>query len=168
VESGKLRRDLFYRLNVFPITLPPLRERLQDLPELVRYFVSRSCARIGKRVHRVPPGVIARLGAYDWPGNVRELENVIERLVILSSGDELEEPAGLLPAARVRPAPESRAGGVPGTLEEIERRHLLEVLEQTRWRIDGSRGAARILNLNPSTLRSRMKKLGIARRNDRS
>jgi len=168
MEDGLLRQDLYYRLNVFPIALPPLRERLQDLPQLVHTFVSRSCARIGRHVHRIPSEALGRLAAYAWPGNVRELENVIERFVILSSGDELEVPAGLLPVVPLRPAPAPRGESAQGTLEEIDRKHILEVLEQTRWRIDGSRGAARILNLNPSTLRSRMKKLGITGRNDPS
>jgi transcriptional regulator with GAF, ATPase, and Fis domain len=157
--------------------MPPLRERTEDIPLLVHYFVGRHAARIGRRISRVPQAAMARLVAYSWPGNVRELENVIERAVILSRGPDLEVAAEALlaPAERaddngrehqaeqqVKASNYSPADG-PLPLEEIERRHIVEVLERTKWRIGGPDGAASLLKLNPSTLRSRVKKLGIRR-----
>lgn len=180
VAAGTFRRDLYYRLNVFPITLPPLRGRPEDIPLLVHYFAGRFATKIGRRIERVPREAMQRLVAYSWPGNVRELENVIERAVILSPGPELRIAAEMLmdgspPGdARVTPVPglaateaaQPEAAATRTTLEAVERGHILAVLEQTRWRIDGPHGAARVLEMNPSTLRSRMKKLGI-RRGDR-
>jgi PAS domain S-box-containing protein len=164
VAAGRFRQDLFYRLNVFPIHVPPLRARAADIPLLVHYFVSRFAAKIGRTIARVPKEAMQRFVAYPWPGNVRELENVIERAVILSSGPELAVPAELLPAARAgggEPAPAQPAGG--RSQEDVERGHIAAVLKQTRWRIDGPQGAARVLNMHPNTLRSRIKKLGIRR-----
>ena len=174
VAEGRFRADLFYRLNVFPILMPPLRERADDIALLVHYFVRRYAARIGRRIERIPAATMSRLAAYSWPGNIRELENVIERAVILSSGPDLEVAAGLIPAipvarggdafeARPRIGSNDPPTSADRSLAETEKEHIIEVLKQTNWRIEGPNGAAAILKLNPSTLRSRMKKLGVER-----
>ena len=174
VAEGRFRRDLFYRLNVFPILMPPLRQRRDDIGLLAHYFVSRFASRIGRRIDRIPPAVLARLAAYSWPGNIRELENVIERAVILSGGPELEVAAELIPAVPVAPAADAfqaRPGAevnvarasADRSLAQTEKERILEVLKQTNWRIEGPTGAAAILKLNPSTLRGRIKKLGVER-----
>jgi PAS domain S-box-containing protein len=174
VADGAFRQDLYYRLNVFPLNVPPLRERRDDVPLLVHYFVRRYANKIGRKINRVPREVMERLVAYPWPGNVRELENVIERAVILSVGPDLEVAAEALPATALPSAPRpssaarSPAPDVPNDTEtqalaEMERNHIIAILKRTAWRIDGPAGAAKALNLNPSTLRSRMKKLGIRR-----
>ncbi len=160
VHEGRFRADLFYRLNVFPIRNPALRERADDIPELVRYFVLKYAAKLGKRIEAIPRDVLDRLAAYRWPGNIREMANVIERSVILSRGSALELE-GLLPSDGAPSAP-SRAAGAP-TLEEMERQHIVEVLEQTGWRVSGPKGAAVQLGLKPTTLEARMKKLGVRR-----
>ncbi len=156
VRKGRFREDLWYRLNVFPVTVPPLRERQEDIPLLVQSFVSRIQKKIGREIRTIPKKTMEALQEYPWPGNIRELENVIERAVISSTGtslrlaDRLENPAtGKLKKSRTK------------TLEEVERDHILEVLEETNWRISGDKGAARILGLHFNTLRGRMKKLGI-------
>jgi transcriptional regulator with GAF, ATPase, and Fis domain len=179
VADGSLRKDLYYRLTVFPLRVPPLRERAEDIPLLVHYFVGRHAARIGRRISSVPKAAMERLVAYPWPGNVRELENVIERAVILSPGPDLAVAAEALPAPIGRADDSGRASQAdeppqvqastrspndgPLTLEEIDRTHIVEVLQRTGWKIDGADGAARLLKLHPSTLRSRIKKLGIRR-----
>jgi PAS domain S-box-containing protein len=174
VAEGVFRQDLYYRLNVFPLQLPPLRERPEDIRLLTHFFVRRYANKIGRKITGVPKETMERLASYPWPGNVRELENVIERAVILSSGPDLEiSPEILPPAPRFSIAKydhtsnreESERGSVDelSSLSEIERSHILAALKKTSWRIDGPTGAARILNLNPSTLRSRIKKLGIRR-----
>jgi formate hydrogenlyase transcriptional activator len=167
VTVGKFRQDLFYRLNVFPVQLPPLRERAEDTPLLVHYFVERYAAKIGRAITRVPQEAIQRLMAYPWPGNVRELENVIERAVILSPGPELTVAPELLPVLPIAPVPAPASTRIPtadpAALHEVERQHIVAVLKRTSWRIDGPQGAARLLNIHPSTLRSRMQKLGIRR-----
>ncbi len=158
VSEGRFRADLYYRLNVFPIFIPPLRERLQDVPRLARHFAMLYASKMGKQVGSPGADVLDRLASYSWPGNVRELQNVIERAVILSSKGRFElggiaaQPAGAAPKQRNR------------TLEEIEREHILAVLGETGWRVSGERGAARILGLKRTTLEARMKKLGIVRR----
>jgi PAS domain S-box-containing protein len=159
VREKAFREDLYYRLSVFPVPLPPLRERAEDIPLLVRFLVDRFAACIGKRIEGVSQATLRRLADYRWPGNVRELENVLERAVILAAGPVLDfEVDGDHPPAA---APiENRS---PPSLEEVERRHILAVLGRTNWVIDGPRGAAGILGLHPNTLRSRLKKLGIAR-----
>lgn len=157
IEDGKFREDLYYRLNVFPIQIPPLRERLEDIPTLVRYFLKKLAARLGKRIDQVPDHVCATLCEYAWPGNVRELENVVERAMILTSGDTLQLPAGVIPNRRrkdVKTVPLLSLG-------EVERHHIQQVFEHTRGVIAGPHGAATILGLNPNTLRSRMEKLGL-------
>jgi formate hydrogenlyase transcriptional activator len=157
VEVEQFREDLYYRLNVFPIQIPPLRERLEDVPTLVRFFISKLAGRLGRRVETVPDQVCAALRAYRWPGNVRELENVVERAMILSSGSSLELPPGTIPTLRRSP---NRTVELL-TLPEVERRHIQAVLQHTSGIIAGPNGAARILGLNSNTLRSRMEKLGL-------
>jgi len=169
VAEGTFRQDLYYRLNVFPVQLPPLRERREDIPPLVHYFVRRFSLKIGRKITRIQRETMERLASYAWPGNVRELENVIERAVILSRGIELEVALDVLPeitkAGAPRPAAEEKRPEVPSpdSIDQVERNHILEVLMRTNWRIEGPEGAAALLNLNPSTLRSRMKKLGVQR-----
>ena len=175
VADGSFRRDLYYRLNVFPIRLPSLRERTDDIPLLVHFFVQRYAGKIGRRISRIPRNAMDRLIAYRWPGNVRELENVIERAVILSPGPDLEIAGELLPALESPtdlPAMGSQRQDISSrlsadandmSLTAVERGHILAALKQTKWKLEGADGAARALNLNPSTLRSRMKKLGITR-----
>ena len=164
VAAGKFRQDLYYRLNVFPVELPPLRERVEDIPLLVHYFVARYAAKIGRSISGVPLEAMRRLETYPWPGNVRELENVIERAVILSRGPDLEVPAEAVPAVTPPATPAADDQGAdPEALREVERQHIVTVLKRTGWRVDGPKGAARVLNMHPSTLRSRMQKLGIRR-----
>jgi len=159
VSEERFRADLFYRLNVFPIVIPPLRKRPHDIPALARHFAMFYAAKMGRKVGMLSADVLDRLVAYPWPGNVRELQNVIERAVILSPSGRFE--LGDLVAT---PAP---AGGSPKpqvrSLEDIERRHIVAVLEETGWRVSGERGAARILGLQRTTLEARMKRLGIVR-----
>ncbi len=154
VRKGGFREDLWYRLNVFPITVPPLRDRIDDIPLMVDFYVEKISRRLGKIIEVVPLGVMDTLRNYRWPGNVRELENVLERAVINSSGpklrlvDELKKPLKNLPASQK-------------TLEAVERDHIVRVLEQTGWKVSGKNSAAEILSLNRSTLRARMRKLDI-------
>jgi transcriptional regulator with GAF, ATPase, and Fis domain/ABC-type uncharacterized transport system substrate-binding protein len=157
VREGKFREDLYYRLNVFPITLPPLRERKDDIPLLTRSFVDKASKKLGKSIEFISEKVMKQLVDYSWPGNVRELENVIERSVISSSGPKLRLASDLAGAT-------ATGANLPGrakSLQEVEIDHILSVLDRTNWRIEGIYGAARILKINPSTLRSRMRKLGI-------
>jgi PAS domain S-box-containing protein len=181
VQEKAFREDLFYRLNVFPIRLPPLRERRDDIPLLVHFLVNKFTLRIGKHLDEVSAATMQRLREYPWPGNIRELENVLERAVILARGDALEIGPDLLPLASPAPADRQQPGpeGVPPnyllavpqptadqrqpSLEAVERDYILIVLQQTNWVITGPRGAAQLLDLPPSTLRNRMKKLGITR-----
>ncbi|HSF23081.1 MAG TPA: helix-turn-helix domain-containing protein, partial [Blastocatellia bacterium] len=180
-REGRFRSDLFYRLNVFPLFIPPLRERRSDISQLVMFFLSRFGKKFGKRMDGVSQQTMELLMQYPWPGNIRELQNVIERGVVLAQSPVLTLDPGVLrpqssavpitaaspiahssvvaaPSVADKASPES-----PATLEEMERRHIVDVLEQARWVIEGARGAARLLNLHPNTLRSRMKKLGIHR-----
>jgi PAS domain S-box-containing protein len=160
VKAGAFREDLYYRLNVFPIKLAPLRERAEDVPLLAQFLVSKCAARLGKPIDRVDERTMQCLLAYSWPGNVRELENIIERAVILARGDVLEVGPELLAAA---PRPTEASGDDESSLEALQRRHILATLEKTHWVIEGASGAARLLDLHPNTLRSRLKKLGITR-----
>jgi formate hydrogenlyase transcriptional activator len=160
IAANRFRTDLFYRLNVFPITMPPLRDRRNDIPLLVEHFAALFAKRIGKIIDQIPHPVMERLVAYDWPGNVRELSNVIERAVITCPGPALCLPKGIeTNLTESSLAAESQEDLI--TLKKMERRHIFKVLETTGWRISGAKGAAKILNINPSTLRSRMKKLGL-------
>jgi len=157
VEAGTFRADLFYRLNVFPIALPPLRARRKDIPLLVWYFVDKLKSRLGKNIEEVPAEVMDLLCRYDWPGNVRELENVIERAMILSPTPRLElrQEHGLL--AKSEGSVDSDA------LADVERTHIVRVLDACDWKIKGKGNAAERLGLHPNTLRFRMGKLGIER-----
>ena len=157
IRDGYFRADLYYRLNVFPIAVPALRDRPEDIPALVRHLVMKYCAKSGKRIDVIPHAAVDALCAYDWPGNVRELENIIERAVILSRGPQLE-----LNELRLRPR-STPDGTKVTTLAVMERRYMLEVLTLTGWRVSGPRGAARLLDMKPTTLEARMKKLGITR-----
>ena len=158
MEDGQFRPDLYYRLAVFPIEIPTLRQRREDIPLLVWHFITKKRGRLGKTIDTVPKNVLDTLVQYEWPGNVRELENVIERSMILSSG-----PTLLLSESLAKPS-ESRRGDVPSSsLDEMDRTHIVGVLEDCGWRVKGANNAADRLGLKPSTLRYRMSKLGIER-----
>jgi formate hydrogenlyase transcriptional activator len=159
VEAQRFRADLFYRLNVFPIHLPPLRERAEDIPLLVRHFVQHFARRMNRTIETISSDTMESLVRYQWPGNIRELENVIERAVILSSGPILRVPLEDLQNC-IAPG---RENGTPRTLEEAERAHILATVKETKWVLSGPRGAATRLGMNRSTLQFRMKKLGIVR-----
>jgi formate hydrogenlyase transcriptional activator len=162
VEKGRFREDLWYRLNVFPITTPPLRDRPDDIPLLTDHFVRRFARKFGKPLTAVSPASMDQLCKYSWPGNVRELANVIERAVINSRGSVLRIGEDFLTS-------ENDTLAVPvKTLEEMERDYITRILQDMRWRIDGPQGAARVLGINPSTLRTRMGKLGIQKPNGKS
>jgi len=158
IESGAFREDLFYRLATFPIPLPPLRERPEDISLLAHYFIKRYGVKLDKKIKSVPQQLIDKLQAHHFPGNVRELENIIERAVILSTGPVLQMDVSFIPLRQA--APDSAE---PQTLEEVERSHIAHVLAACNWRIEGPQGAAKRLGLHPSTLRSRMRKLNISR-----
>jgi PAS domain S-box-containing protein len=155
VRQGRFRQDLWYRLNVFPVTVPPLRQRAEDIPLLVEHFVKGFAKKLGREITSVSPATLKTLRDHTWPGNIRELANVVERAVINASGPVLS----VADSFEIQPAEESRADGK--SLEEVERQHILSTLGETGWRIEGPSGAAKILGLNPSTLRTRMAKLGI-------
>jgi formate hydrogenlyase transcriptional activator len=161
VREGTFRSDLYYRLRVFPIELPPLRARKEDVPLLVWHFLEQLTRTIGKQIERVPAATMARLIAYDWPGNIRELRNVLERALLLSPGPvlRLDELGDTLQAAE----PANTGGGGARALEDVEREHILRTLEACDWRVKGQGNAAAQLKLHPNTLQSRMKKLGIRR-----
>ena len=161
MEHGKFRPDLYYRLAVFPVEVPPLRLRRDDIPLLVWHFIAKKQGRLGKSVNGISSGVMNALVAYDWPGNVRELENVIERAMILSPGPTLVLDESLLPAGGLPfEAPSSRR-------REIDRAHIVGVLKRCHWKIKGTGNAAERLGLKPSTLRYRMQRLGIRRSDPR-
>jgi DNA-binding NtrC family response regulator len=159
VKNGKFREDLYYRLNVFPITMPPLRQRREDIPLLVNHFVTKFNHKIGKKIETVTKDTLNILQEYHWPGNVRELESVIERAVIVSRGNALQ----VLDRFDTFRKPEEDSGQEIKALVELEHDHVLQVLQKTGWRIEGKNGAAILLGLNASTLRARMRKYGIAR-----
>jgi formate hydrogenlyase transcriptional activator len=172
VREGKFRADLYYRLSVLPLRVPALRERLIDLPLLVAFFVQKCAVKLGKQISSVSEEAMLRMTNYSWPGNVRELQNVIERAVILSPGNTLvlAEELRTAPAAAIhmavtksKPIDPVPADSNASSLDDVERRHIESVLNQVNWTIEGEHGAARILAMNPSTLRSRMQKLGINR-----
>jgi formate hydrogenlyase transcriptional activator len=154
VRESRFRKDLYYRLNVFPIQVPPLRERSEDIPALVWRFVRQFEKTLGKRIESIPKKNMESLRQYDWPGNIRELRNTVERAMIVSKDGVLD----------IRPP--VQAGGMeslPQTLEDAERAHILTVLDRTGWRISGLGGAADVLGMKRTTLQSKMKALGIAR-----
>lgn len=158
ISAGDFREDLFYRLNVFPIVLPPLRELRDDIPLLVWHFLDRYADKAGRKIDEIPRGVMDVLQAYRWPGNIRELENVIERAVILTQSSTLRLDESF--------SVSKHAGGTEGkigTLQQVEHEHIVRTLAAAEWKIEGAGGAAEYLGLNPSTLRSRMRKLGISR-----
>jgi formate hydrogenlyase transcriptional activator len=159
VKRGEFRSDLYYRLNVFPITLPPLRERREDVAALVEHFVEIYARRMGKQIERIPPETMSELTSYPWPGNIRELQNFIERSVIVTSGNILRAPLSSLNAAAALESQDAV------TLEEAERDHIRKTLELTRWVVAGPKGAATRLGMKRSTLYFRMQKLGISRSN---
>jgi formate hydrogenlyase transcriptional activator len=177
VRAGRFRADLLYRLNVLPMTIPALRERTEDIPLLAMFFLDRFAKKFAKPVRRIADESLQRLVAYAWPGNIRELQNIMERAVVLANGPVLALPGDFQPstatpavtASRADVSPEAPPRAKPtsesgGSLDEVQRRHIESVLHQTNWVIEGDAGAARKLNLNPSTLRSRMQKLGISRK----
>ena len=155
VAEKQFRQDLYFRLNVFPVVVPPLRDRAEDIPDLARHFVDEYSRRMNKRIDSIPDQAMAAFCRYPWPGNIRELQNFIERSVILSSGPLLRAPLAEL-EQNFEKTP-------PGTLDEAERRYILNVLEETKWVVGGTRGAAARLGLKRTTLLSKMERLGIAR-----
>jgi formate hydrogenlyase transcriptional activator len=157
MKRGEFRSDLYYRLNVFPITLPPLRARREDIPDLVQHFVEIYGRRMGKQIERVTPETMSAFTSYEWPGNVRELQNFIERSVILSDGTVLCPPLAELKHSAAAESPAAT------TLHDAERDHILKTLQQTRWVVSGPSGAAARLGIKRSTLYFRMQKLGISR-----
>ena len=158
VEAKRFRADLYYRLNVFPINVPPLRERPEDIPLLVRHFARECARRMSRPITRMPAAAMRALTRYSWPGNIRELQNLIERAVILSPAETLR-----VPLCEIEEVAALTAGRASGTLEEAERVHILAALKATRWVLSGPRGAATRLGINRSTLQFRMKKLRIDR-----
>jgi formate hydrogenlyase transcriptional activator len=159
VAEKQFRSDLYYRLNVFPIEVPPLRERTEDIPLLVRHFVQHFARQMNRAIETIPAETMQALTCYSWPGNIRQLQNLIERAVILSTGTVLRVPLGEL-RTRITPAQEE---GKQQTLEQAERAHILATVKETKWVLSGPNGAATRLGMNRSTLQFRMKKLGIAR-----
>ncbi|RPJ84697.1 MAG: Fis family transcriptional regulator, partial [Acidobacteria bacterium] len=161
VAERQFRSDLYYRLNVFPIFSPPLRERREDIPPLVAYFTRKFARRMSKRIEAIPSETMVRLSRYYWPGNVRELENFIERAVILSQGSDLEAPLAELRQPEGGQPSNGRQAAV--TLAEAEREHILQALQEANWRLGGPAGAAARLGMKRTTLQSKMAKLGIER-----
>lgn len=159
VEKQTFRADLYYRLNVFPIQVPPLRDRLEDIPLLVRHYVQHFARRMNRVIDTIPSETMEALTRHSWPGNIRELQNLVEHSVILSSGPTLRVPLTGLQSS----TPDSQVRTRRGTMEEAEREHILATLKDTKWVISGARGAAARLGMNRSTLQFRMKRLGIVR-----
>jgi transcriptional regulator with GAF, ATPase, and Fis domain len=162
IAEGRFRNDLYYRLGAFPILLPPLRERREDIPLLVWAVIDRRQADLGRHIQRVPKRLMEALVSYAWPGNVRELQHVVERALILSPGPTLQLEESFVPAGP------GAGGGRADRLDQVDRAHIMRVLERCGWRIDGRGHAAEILGLHPNTLRSRMQRLGITRPESRS
>jgi transcriptional regulator with GAF, ATPase, and Fis domain len=159
VQANRFRADLYYRINVFPIHIPPLRERKEDIPLLIQYFLKLYASKYQKNLDKIPGEVMEKLIQYDWPGNIRELENIIQRSIIVSSEHHFQ----LLPLELEIGQPKVARPSTFNTLKENERQHILEALYRSGWKIHGPDGAAEILEINPSTLSSRIKKLGIKR-----
>jgi transcriptional regulator with GAF, ATPase, and Fis domain len=165
IKQGRFRKDLFYRLNVFPVSIPPLRERREDIPFLVKFYIERFSKIHGKDIKKIPTQTMKVLENYSWPGNVRELINVIERAVIVSAGPELHlaEKIHTIPLIVQEEIEKVEEETRPQDLSIIERKHILRILQETGWKIEGPNGAAQLLGMNPSTMRARMRKLGIKR-----
>jgi transcriptional regulator with GAF, ATPase, and Fis domain len=173
VHNGSFRADLYYRLNVYPIYLPPLRERKEDIEVLAITFLKEASQRLGRTFGPIPHRVLETLCAYDWPGNIRELQNVIERAALISPDKTLQLPEGWESTSSIDEQPAGLSRSLllsnnaslaeEATLSHLERHHIVQILEKTGWRVEGAKGAAVLLGLNPSTLRSRMQKLGIKR-----
>ena len=161
MNQGRFRADLFFRLNVFPIHVPPLRERRDDVPDLVRHFLHHFSRRMGKHVSQVRPAALTLLTEYDWPGNVRELENIVERAMIVAAGNTLEVDPLWLKSAAAGTASEGRPG-----LAEVERRTIVDALARCRGKVYGPGGAAAVLGLKPTTLYGKMRKHKIRREHD--
>ncbi len=159
-QQGQFRADLYYRLSVFPVHLPPLRERKEDIPPLVKHFVKKYAAKFGKKIDSIAERMMIDLQNYQWPGNIRELQHIIERAVILTKDKQLAAVDCMNVSASGNPV----AAPIL-TLDEAERAHILKALEATAWRIAGEQGAAKILGVPSTTLRSRMEKLGISKAN---
>jgi transcriptional regulator with GAF, ATPase, and Fis domain len=159
MAEKQFRNDLYFRLNVFPIRIPPLRERPEDIVQLAKAFVSRFATRMKRRIEVIPDAILEALRHYDWPGNIRELQNFLERSVILSQGPTLQAPLESLSLNRSRPA----VPGAPLTLEEAETRHIIAALQDMNWVIGGPKGAAEKLGLKRTTLIAKMRRLGITR-----
>jgi transcriptional regulator with GAF, ATPase, and Fis domain len=160
VTSGRFREDLYYRVSSFPISVPPLRKRNEDIPLLVEIFVEQFSNEMGKKISKIPKTIMNKLVDHDWPGNVRELRNVIERAVLATPGDTLDL-SEILPTKRSQEIDKNEKDFL--SLEDMERNYITSVLEACQGRIDGEKGAAKILKMHPNTLRNRMIKLGIPR-----
>ncbi|WNB74867.1 sigma-54-dependent Fis family transcriptional regulator [Methylomonas koyamae] len=158
-QEGRFRADLYYRMNVFPIHLPPLRERKEDIPHLVRHFINKYAAKFGKKITTIPERLMSDMQSYIWPGNIRELQHIIERAVILTNGSQLAN----VECVHATASAGAQAAGPILTLDEAERQHILKALEATSWRIAGNQGAAKILGVPSTTLRSRMERLDISK-----
>ena len=156
-REGRFRQDLWYRLNVFPITVPPLRDRKSDISLLANYFINKYAKKAGKEIRNIPQKVLDEMTAYDWPGNIREMEHVIERAVIVLRGNRFQL------AEKLASGESATESNHLQSLIAVERKHIMKALEKTNWVIHGPNGAAKILEIHPNTLRSRMKKLGIQR-----
>jgi len=177
MEKGRFRSDLYYRLNMYPISVPPLRERREDIEALANEFLREVGLKLDKRFDAISPQALAALQRYDWPGNVRELQNIIQRSAVITTGRVLQlpeecklsvepkKPEGVFTASRENGASKAEKTFQATKLDELAREHIVRVLEQTKWRIEGPKGAALILGLHPSTVRSRMLKLGIRKEN---
>lgn len=165
MKKDRFRKDLFYRLNVFPITIPPLRQRKEDIPPLVKFYADKFSKRHGKRLEKIPKDTMRALKNYSWPGNVRELINVIERAVIVSDSPELRLAEKIDAISFANEEEATKADDAVGAkdLSAVEREHILRILHETGWKIEGDKGAAKLLRMNPSTMRARMRKLGIKR-----
>jgi transcriptional regulator with GAF, ATPase, and Fis domain len=162
IAAGDFRLDLYYRLNVFPILMPPLRSRIGDIPSLAFFFIRHYSKKAGKTIKSIDDSCLRDLENYPWPGNIREMQNIIERAVLLAKGDEISNI--LFPTATIRKEPVNYPqAAIPKTIEEMEREHILTVLKKCNHRVAGPGGAAEFLNLPPSTLYSRIKKLGISK-----
>jgi formate hydrogenlyase transcriptional activator len=159
IKNGNFREDLYYRLNVFPIFIPPLRERKEDIPLLINYFVNNFSRKVGKKIETISQGMMEQMMEYSWPGNIRELENIIERAVITNEGSKL-----ILNEILPKKVMFSSADAELKTLEDMERQHIIKVLEKTNWQVSGDKGAAKILGIKRTTLEARIKRLNIQKK----